>query len=97
MKQRKIKTEERDLFLTIKNLQSKGFWSDFISIDQRMIEANFCPCCHRSLEYQGWSNNEEYRAYGICDNDQYAKLFWVEKAPISSFKKKVCNAVKKAA
>lgn len=97
MKQRKIKASEKELFLQLQNMQSSGFWSDSISIDKTMIEANFCPCCHRSLTYQGWSNVAEYQAFGVCKLDEYAKLFWTEKAPISSFKKKVCNAVKKAA
>ncbi|HRH45873.1 MAG TPA: hypothetical protein PKY82_29795 [Pyrinomonadaceae bacterium] len=91
MKNPNITKSIKALFAEIKNLKFEGFWSDLISIDRILITANFCPKCHRSLVYQGWSNPTEYRAYGICEQCEFAKLFWIETVQISSFKKKVCR------
>ena len=91
MKNRHITPAIRELFAQVQNLKSNGFWSDSISIDRLMITANICPKCKKSLIYQGWSNREEYRAYGICEQCQFAKLFWTETVPFSSFKKKICR------
>lgn len=89
MKRKKITETIRNLFTEIRALPKQGFWSDLISIDRTIITANFCPKCHCSLVYQGWSNPEQYRAYGVCETCQFAKLFWTETVPLASFKKKI--------
>ncbi len=71
----------------------KNYWSDSIPIDKMMIEACWCPKCHRSLEYFGRSTATEYRAYGVCRECDFAKLYQVETCELAEFKKNVCQTV----
>lgn len=91
MKDKKITPSVKALFAEVKTLKNRGFWSDHIEIDEILITANYCPGCHFSLTYQGWSNMTEYRAFGICERCGFAKLFWTETSQMSGFKKKVCS------
>jgi hypothetical protein len=82
-------------FTTFKAQTQFAFWNDLIPIDKLMIEANFCPKCHKSLVYRGKAKVTEYRAYGICEPCNFAKLFWTEPADTASYKKKVCEVLQK--
>ncbi len=83
-------------FSDFQNETKFDFWDDSMSIDKVMIEAHICPKCGKSLAYIGRSKVTEYRAYGVCAKDNYAKLFWIEKAETFSLKKMICEAVQAA-
>lgn len=79
-------------------LQKLNFWSDFIEIDRVLIEANYCTECKtRTFVYKGFSLASEYRAFGVCESCDFAKLFWIEPAKVSGFKRKVSKRKAKAA
>lgn len=76
-------------FSTVKTELAGVFWQDHLSIDKRLIESNQCPNkrCREFLTYRGFSNQTEYRAYGVCERCDYAKLFWTETAAAATAKK----------
>jgi len=72
----------------------KGFWADSLSLDKRMIENNFCPKCRKNLVYKGFSNPTLYKAFGICEPCEFARLFWTEPAVLAGGKRRF-SATKK--
>jgi hypothetical protein len=66
-----------------------AFFSDPLPIDRRLVENNQCPQknCRNFLAYKGVSNSEEYRAYGVCERCDYARLFWSEGTETAAAKK----------
>jgi hypothetical protein len=78
-----------------KQMQKTGFWEDYLSLDRLIIEGKTCPKCWKSLEYKGFSNVDEYRAFGVCNPCEFAKLFWTESVSSAAVKKKIETAVSK--
>lgn len=68
------------------------FWNDDLSLDRRIIENRFCPHCRRPFAYSGVSNKSEYRAYGVCEPCDFAKLFWTETAARQARKARIAKA-----
>lgn len=83
-------------FEQLQNLTKEGFWSDNLRIDRIMIESHTCPTCWKPLQYQGFSNVSEYRAYGVCQPCGFVKRFWTETADLNAFKKKILNQISAA-
>ena len=94
MKKRKVHPETIKLFAEISE-GLKGYWSDSLRLDQLMIEAKTCPHCWKSLQYRGFANTTEYKAFGICPDCRYAKHFWTETAEFARTKKVICNRADK--
>lgn len=68
-------------------LKEKGYWNDLLSIDRIMIERHRCPKCDANLVYRGLSNPIEYKAFGVCEDCDHARLFWTEKTILRNAKK----------
>jgi benzoyl-CoA reductase/2-hydroxyglutaryl-CoA dehydratase subunit BcrC/BadD/HgdB len=94
MPKRKLPSEIIQLFAVVSG-GLKGYWSDEISIDKMIVEANYCPKCKSSLEYKAFSNMTEYRAFGICNKCLFAKEFWLEGSAFANYKKQICKVVAK--
>ncbi len=92
----KINDAHFSLFTEIKG-GLKGYWSDSIRIDRIVIEANYCPKCHRSLEYVAFANADFYRSFGICEKCRFAREFWLDSAMFAAYKKRICEAAANSA
>lgn len=69
-------------------MEENGFAPDFQRIDEILIGNNRCPDCRKNLVYKGFSNDAEYKAFGICEPCDYARHFWTEKVEIAISKRK---------
>lgn len=85
---KKISDEIIKLFTEIRG-GLDGYWPDSLGIDRVMIETKTCPKCRKPLEYRGFSNMTEYKAFGVCADCLYAKHFWTEKAETAVAKKQI--------
>lgn len=79
--------------LTEVKQQTASFGTDNIRLDKLMIEVCLCPNCRRPFKYLGVSNSTEYRAYGICEDCDLAKLYSVERCELKEFKQQFEQAV----
>jgi len=68
-------------------MSARGFAPDSLAIDKILIESRRCPACKSRLEYQGFSGQIKYVAFGVCRSCNYAKRFWTESADFAAAKK----------
>lgn len=88
------KNMNENYFDGIKALEEKGCWSDSLSLDKRLIEYHHCPNCDRDFVYKGLSSPTAYRAFGVCEPCEFAKLFWVDSVtPVPITKKEILSEI----
>lgn len=77
-------------------LKERRWWSDDLRIDRIIVERHKCPDCKGSLEYRGFSNPNEYRAFGVCESCDYARRFWTETSDSATSKKNLAAVASSA-